>query len=323
MDNEESEGAAEKLEGVLTKDELSRAQRYDATLKIIREKARVREEPYYWADNLLVRKPYHPQEKALVIVPGIARTQVLRMAHNTPIAGHFGRERTLQAIRERMDWPGIAKNVKELSASCPTCQKPKPAITTKAPFHTLPIQKEPFARMAMDVFGPLPPTKAGNKYILVVMDYHTKWPEAFALRNVTSETVENCLIEITARTRIPEELLTDNVSNFISKAMQRYWEITGIKQIRTSTYYPQTDGMVERFNATLKQLLKKLTQSLGVQWDKCLTYILWAYRGTTHKTTGFSTYHLLFGRPMRMPWTKCSGIDRVKKREMSVVQPST
>ena len=224
-DNEESEGAAEKLEGVLTKDELSRAQRYDTTLKIIREKARVREGPYYWADSLLMRKPYHPQGKALVNVPAIARTQGLRMAHNTPIAGHFGKERTLQAIRERMDWPGIAKDVTELCASCPTCQKAKPAIITKAPLHLLPIQKEPFARMAMDVLGPLPPTKAGNKYILVVMDYHTKWPEAFALRNVTSETVVNFLIEITARTGIPEELLTDNGSNFISKTMQRYCEI--------------------------------------------------------------------------------------------------
>ena len=109
--------------------------------------------------------------------------------------------------------------------------------------------------MAMDVFGPLSPTKAGNKYIPVVMDY-TKWPEAFALRNVTSETVVNCLIEMTARTGIPEELLTDNGSNFISKTIQKYCEVTGVKQIRTSPYHPQTDGMVERFNATLKQLLK-------------------------------------------------------------------
>ena len=95
-DNEESEGAAEKLEGVLTKDQLSRAQRYDTTLKIIREKARVGEEPYYWTDNLLMRRPYHPQGIALAIVPAIAiaRMQVLRVAHNTPIAGHFRRERT-------------------------------------------------------------------------------------------------------------------------------------------------------------------------------------------------------------------------------------
>ena len=106
---------------------------------------------------------------------------------------------------------------------------------------------------------------------------------------------------MTARTGIPEELLTDNGSNFISKTMQKYCEITGIKQIRTSPYHLQTDGMVEQFNATLKQLLKKLTQSPGAPWDKCLPYILWAYRGTKHKTTGFSPYHLLFGRLMRMP----------------------
>ena len=122
----------------------------------------------------------------------------------------------------------------QLSASCPTCQKAKPAIITKAPLHPLPIQKEPFARIAMDVFGPLPPTKAGNKYILVVMDYHTKWPEAFAVRNVTSETVVNCLIEMIARTGIPDDLLTNNGSNFISKTMQKYCDKTGIKQIRNS-----------------------------------------------------------------------------------------
>ena len=85
------------------------------------------------------------------------------------------------------------------------------------------------------------------------MDYHTKWPEAFALSNVTSETVVNCHIEMTTRTGIQEELLTDNGLNFISKTKQKYCEITGIKQIRTSPYHPQTNGMVERFNATLKQ----------------------------------------------------------------------
>ena len=87
----------------------------------------------------------------------------------------------------------------------------------------------------------------------MVLDYHTKWLETFALRNVTSKTVVNCLIEMTTRMGIPEELLIDNGLNFISKTMQKYCEITGIKQIRTSPYHPQTDGMMERLNATLKQ----------------------------------------------------------------------
>ena len=121
-----------------------------------------------------------------------------------------------------MDWPGVAKDVTDLCASCHICQKAGPAIIVKAPLNPLPVIREPFTRIAMDVFGPLNRTKAGNKYILVLMDYATKWPEAFALRNVTAETVVNCLIEVTSRIGVPQELLTDNGSNFMSKVMKKY-----------------------------------------------------------------------------------------------------
>ena len=69
----------------------------------------------------------------------------------------------------------------------------------------------------------------------------------------------------------------------MSKVMKKYCSMTGIKQIRTSPYHPQTDGMVEHFNATLKRLLRKLTQNSEVEWDLCLPYVLWSYRGTIHK----------------------------------------
>ena len=84
----------------------------------------------------------------------------------------------------------------------------------------------------------------------MVVDYATKWPEAFLLKNMTSETVVNCLIDMTARMGVPEEILTDNGANFISKTMIQFCQITGIHQIKTSPYYPLTDGMVERFNST-------------------------------------------------------------------------
>ena len=153
----------------------------------------------------------------------------------------------------------------------------------------------------MDIFGPLKRTKLGHKYVLVIVDYATKWPEAFPLKNMTSETVVNCLIDMTARMGVPEEILTDNGANFISKTMRQFCQITGIHQIKTSPYHPQTDGMVERFNSTLKRLLRKLTQTHNTEWDECLPFVLWAYRGTIHSTTGFSPYHLLFGREMRLP----------------------
>ena len=144
-------------------------------------------------------------------------------------------------------------------------------------------------------FGPLKKSRIGNNYILVAMDYTTKWPEAFALKNTTAETIVDFLIELTTRVGIQEEILTDNRTNFMSKVMKQFCQTTGIHQIKTSPYHPQTDGMVERFNSTLKRLLRKLTQNSTVEWDKCLPFVLWAYRGTTYSTTGFSPYQLLFG----------------------------
>ena len=85
----------------------------------------------------------------------------------------------------------------------------------------------------MDVVGPLPCAKSGNKFLLVIMAHATKWPEAFALRNMTTETVVHCHVEMTARIGVPEELLFDNGSNFMSKVMKQYCEITGSKQLKT------------------------------------------------------------------------------------------
>ena len=107
-----------------------------------------------------------------------------------------------------------------MCASCPVCQKAGPAITARAPLQPLPVIREPFTRIAMDVVGPLKRTKRGNKYVLVVMDYATKWPEAFALKNIVSETIVDCLVELTARLGIPTESLSDNGTNFISRVIK-------------------------------------------------------------------------------------------------------
>ena len=137
-----------------------------------------------------------------------------------PISGHFGKERTLHMIRARVDCPRIVKDVNELCASCPVCQKAGPAIMARAPLQPLPVIRKPFTRIAMDIVRPLKRTKRGNKYVLVVMDYATKWPEAFALKNIVSETIVDCQVELTDRLGIPTELLSDNGTNFISRVMK-------------------------------------------------------------------------------------------------------
>ena len=96
----------------------------------------------------------------------------------------------------------------------------------------------------MDVVGPLPRTSRGNRFILVVSDYATRYPEAIPLRNVTAKTVAEVLIDLFARYGIPKEILSDQGTNFTSAFLGELYQLIGVKAIKTSPYHPQTDEEV-------------------------------------------------------------------------------
>ena len=193
----ENSDEATTLDGVITHEELSKAQRYDKSLKGIREKARMSDKLYFWKEGILMREPYHIIGKDLIIIPKVARNKILALAYNIPIAGDFGRDSTLHSIRSSMDWPSVAREVEDRCTSFSPCQKAGSAIRSKAPLYPLLVMPEPLERISMDVFGPLARTKSGNN-TLVLMDYSTKWPDAFALKNVTIETIVNYLVDVSA-----------------------------------------------------------------------------------------------------------------------------
>lgn len=223
------------------------------------------------------------------------------MAHIAPLAGHFGISKTSNRIKRRFFWPGMCHDIRDLCRRCQTCQKTTPKHSPKAPLVPLPIIRTPFTRLAMDMIGPLPPTDEGHKYILTVCDYGTRYPEAFPLKSTTSREVAEALIDMFSRTGIPDEILTDRGSNFTSELMGEFYRLMGIRSIQTSAYHPQTDGMAEKFNGTLKAGIKKyITENKG-PWHKALPFILFAYRETPHTTTGFSPFELTFGRCPKGP----------------------
>ena len=132
------------------------------------------------------------------------------------------------------------------------------------------------------------------------------WPTSF--RNVaiplqTTDTERGAeeLIVFFSRFGIPREILSDQGSNFMSKLLKEVYRLLRVHPIRTSPYHPQTDGLVERFNKTLKALLRRLIEKEGRDWDKLLPYVLFAYREVPQTSTGFSPFELLYGRDVRGP----------------------
>lgn len=121
------------------------------------------------------------------------------------------------------------------------------------------------------------------------------------MKGTTSLDVARALVEVFSRMGIPHELLSDRGSNFCSSLAENFYTLMGIKHIKTSAYHPQTDGLVERFNATLKQGLRKYVDETGQDWHLHIPYLLFAYRELPHPSTGYTPFELLYGRNPRGP----------------------
>ena len=160
---------------------------------------------------------------------------------------------------------------------------------------------EPLERIALDIVGPLPKTRRGNEYVLIISDYATRYPEAIPIKHFTALSVAEELIEVFARFGIPKEILTDQGTNFTSQLLKELYHLVGIHQIRTTPYHPQTDGLVERFNRTFKDMLKRVLVESTRDWDQLVPCVLFAYREVPQASTGFSPFELIFGRDVRGP----------------------
>ena len=235
-----------------------------------------------------------------IVVPLKFRDKLLQIAHDVPLGGHLGNRKTRQRILQSFFWPGIFIDVAHYCRTCAVCQKTvKKGKVFKAPLIVIPPVDEPFARIAMDIEGPLVRSEKGNRFILVVCDYGTKYPEAIPLKTIDAETIANALIDIFSRTGIPREILSDQGSNFMSATIKHLCSLLHIKKLKTSPYHPQANGLVENFNGTLKKMLKCYSDETAKDWDKNIPYVLFAYREAKHETTGFYPFEMFYGRHVR------------------------
>ena len=234
-----------------------------------------------------------------LVVPRPYVSKILFMAHTHLLGAHLGMDKTRDRVLARFYWPGVKRDVERYCQACPECQRVAPRATVRNPLIPMPIIEIPFVRIAMDIVGPLPKTSRGHRYILVIVDYATRYPEALPLRAATAKAVAKEQFLLFSRVGIAREVLTDQGSCFMSRVMKELFSLLQVTQIRTSVYHPQTDGLVERFNKTLKSMLKKAMDTDGKNWDQLLPHVLFAIREVPQASTGFSPFELLYGRRPR------------------------
>ena len=256
-------------------------------------------------DELLVRRwdNFDSGEVSYqAIVPRNTRRSVLQCCHDVKTAGHLGIKKTISKVRQKFYWPGLQSDVRSYIAGCETCSKRKEPIPTKRAPMQIVRSGYPMERLAIDILGELPQTNKGNKYILVISDYFTKWTEALPMPNMEACTVAKILVEdILCRFGIPQKIHSDQGRQFESKLFQEMCKMLGIDKTRTTPYHPQSDGMVERFNRTLATMLSAYVDSNQKDWDDQLPYVMMAYRSADHETTGMSPNMLMFGREVSTP----------------------
>ncbi|KAL5475685.1 hypothetical protein EMCRGX_G025531 [Ephydatia muelleri] len=209
-----------------------------------------------------------------VVLPKHLQRQLVEESHGGRYAGHFCGPKVYSMLAKHWWWEGMYTDVLQFCRSCPEC-----AIATgggrpvKPLLSPIPVQR-PFQIFGVDLME-LPATSQGNKYVVVFQDFFSKWPLVFPVPDQKSERIVKLLAdEIIPFCGVPEALLSDRGTNLLSHLMLDVCRALGIQKLNTTAYHPQCDGMVERFNRTLKTALRKHAAKFGNQWDRYLSGVL-------------------------------------------------
>lgn len=267
-----------------------------------------------WSD---LSKPFKPYSAELyqtegvllrddrIIIPKTLRQRVLELGHE----GHPGIVVMKRRLRQKVWWPGMDLEVEQAVKSCKECilvssvGPPEPLIRTKMP-------DKPWVHIAVDFMGPLP---SGHN-LLVMVDYFSRFVEVAIMKEITAKLTVQALHETFCRYGIPESIKTDNGPQFVSEALHTFCQEYGSELRKTTPYWPQANGEVERANRALKKRLQISQETAGSDWKWDLRMYLLMYNSTPHSTTGVAPSLLMFGRVLRdkLPAVPHSGMKLIE-----------
>ncbi len=254
--------------------------------------------------TLVLRRP-HTRRQAFqphrIMVPAALQRTLLQAYHENPLSGHLGVRKVLDKLRLKYYWPGMETQVKDYIKGCDPCQRHKDPVPRAKPALQPIAPVAPFHTIGMDIME-LPMSYDGNRYLLVLMDYLTKWVEAFPMPDQKADRIAAIIVtQFICRYGAPSRILSDAAPNFLSAVVLSICRLCNIQKVTTTPYAPQTDGLVERANRTLQGIMRMYVESSQRNWDELLPFALFSLRASVQDTTGESPYFLLFGQDPLMP----------------------
>ncbi|XP_014834308.1 PREDICTED: uncharacterized protein LOC106911992 isoform X3 [Poecilia mexicana] len=211
--------------------------------------------------------------------------------HASPMGGHTGIVKTRIAMCSRFYWPGMTADIEKWVSQCDRCQRVGPPLQVVRELQCIKVSGV-WELIGIDLTGPMPLTSCGNQYILTATDYFSKWVEAFPLKTKTAEEVCQKLCSIFYRHGCRE---------FVNTMNCRLCDLLSIQRSITAAYHPQTNGLDEKTNDSIKRALRKLVNDKQDDWDMFLEATLFSLRSKTHTTTKYSPFFLMYGREARFP----------------------
>ena len=239
----------------------------------------------------------------LLAIPAVHQLAVLKAFHGAKFSSHWGYEKTYAQMKTRVTWPRMPTKIKEFIKSCHWCQlaqKPPRQVTQLQP---LPPPTRRWERIGIDLITNLPETPVRkNKYILVMVDYLTKYPEAVPLPKADTATVMSAFLRtIYCRWGCPLQLVSDQGGNLVGRLAKAVYKALGIDKLTTSPHHAQTNGMCERTNRSIMTVLRKLCVQYPLKWDELLDFALAQMRFCKHRSTQESPYLLATGQDPILP----------------------